>query len=101
MATLVRFYGFSFIFALICLALGVWYGLESTGSLAAMGATDLIEPRVAEIPKAVRREGGEKLQDKEHAGQSRPGWVASQDCTPVVPAGPECGGSSSPAASSA
>jgi hypothetical protein len=38
MATLVRFYGFSFIFALICLALGVWYGLESTGSLAAMGA---------------------------------------------------------------
>jgi len=38
MATLVRFYGFSFIFTLICLGLGVWYGLESTGSFSAMAA---------------------------------------------------------------
>jgi len=36
MATLVRFYGFSFVFTLICLGLGVWYGLASTGSLTAM-----------------------------------------------------------------
>jgi len=34
MSTLRRFYGFSFIFSLICLALGVWYGWTSTGSVA-------------------------------------------------------------------
>ncbi|RPF70421.1 DUF475 domain-containing protein [Aurantiacibacter spongiae] len=31
MATLKRFYGFSFVFTLICLALGAWYGWSSTG----------------------------------------------------------------------
>jgi hypothetical protein len=35
MATLRRFYGFSFIFTLICLALGLWYGWASTGSVGA------------------------------------------------------------------
>lgn len=35
MATLLRFYKFSFIFTLICLALGAWYGWSSTGDLAA------------------------------------------------------------------
>lgn len=33
MATLQRYYGFSFIFTLICLGLGAWYGWESTGTL--------------------------------------------------------------------
>jgi hypothetical protein len=33
MATLLRFYGFSFVFTLICLGLGVWYGWESTGTV--------------------------------------------------------------------
>ncbi|ANU07868.1 DUF475 domain-containing protein [Paraurantiacibacter namhicola] len=35
MATLLRFYKFSFIFTLICLGLGVWYGWSSTGSVTA------------------------------------------------------------------
>lgn len=35
MATLIRFYRFSFIFTLICLALGAWYGWSSTGDLGA------------------------------------------------------------------
>ena len=34
MATLLRFYGFSLVFTLVCLALGVWYGWSSTGTLA-------------------------------------------------------------------
>jgi hypothetical protein len=34
MATIRRFYGFSLGFTLICLALGIWYGLSSTGSAA-------------------------------------------------------------------
>jgi len=34
MATLLRFYKFSLIFTLVCLGLAVWYGLESTGTLA-------------------------------------------------------------------
>ena len=34
MQTLFRFYGFSLIFTLFCLGLGVWYGWESTGTLA-------------------------------------------------------------------
>jgi hypothetical protein len=38
MATLRRFYGFSLIFTLICLALGVWYGWASTGSVRATAA---------------------------------------------------------------
>ena len=33
MATLTRFYGFSFVFTLICLALGAWYGWASTGTI--------------------------------------------------------------------
>ena len=33
MQTLRRYYGFSFIFTLICLALGAWYGWSSTGSI--------------------------------------------------------------------
>ncbi|WP_120717869.1 DUF475 domain-containing protein [Tsuneonella amylolytica] len=33
MQTLKRFYGFSLIFTLVCLGLGVWYGLSSTGSI--------------------------------------------------------------------
>ena len=33
MATLLRFYKFSFVFTLICLALGAWYGWSSTGDL--------------------------------------------------------------------
>lgn len=33
MATLQRYYGFSFIFTLICLCLGAWYGWESTGTV--------------------------------------------------------------------
>lgn len=35
MATLLRFYKFSFIFTLICLALGAWYGWSSSGDLGA------------------------------------------------------------------
>ncbi len=34
MATLIRFYGFSFVFTVICLSLAAWYGWASTGSLA-------------------------------------------------------------------
>ena len=34
MATLLRFYKFSFFFTLICLALAVWYGWASTGTIA-------------------------------------------------------------------
>ncbi len=34
MQTLFRFYGFSLIFTLFCLGLGVWYGVESTSTLA-------------------------------------------------------------------
>lgn len=37
MATLLRFYKFSFIFTLICLALGTWYGWSSSGGN--LGAT--------------------------------------------------------------
>ena len=33
MSTLRQYYGFSFIFTLICLALGAWYGWSSTGSI--------------------------------------------------------------------
>jgi hypothetical protein len=33
MATLKRFYGFSLIFTIICLALGAWYGWSSTGTI--------------------------------------------------------------------
>ena len=33
MSTLIRFYGFSLVFTLICLALGVWYGWENTGAI--------------------------------------------------------------------
>lgn len=35
MATLLRFYKFSFVFTLICLALGAWYGWSSSGDLGA------------------------------------------------------------------
>ena len=38
MATLLRFYGFSLVFTLICLGLGVWYGWSSTGTLAGTAA---------------------------------------------------------------
>ncbi len=38
MATLIRFYGFSLIFTLACLGLGVWYGWASTGTLAGTAA---------------------------------------------------------------
>jgi hypothetical protein len=34
MDTIKRFYGLSLIFTLVCLALGVWYGMSSTGTLA-------------------------------------------------------------------
>lgn len=34
MQTLLRFYGFSLIFTVFCLGLGIWYGWESTGSIA-------------------------------------------------------------------
>ncbi len=34
MDTLKRFYGLSLAFTLVCLALGAWYGLSSTGSMA-------------------------------------------------------------------
>ncbi len=34
METLKRFYGFSFVFTLICLGLGAWYGFASTGSVS-------------------------------------------------------------------
>lgn len=34
MATLQRFYGFSFLFTLICLGLGAWYGWESSGTVS-------------------------------------------------------------------
>ncbi|KHL25958.1 membrane protein [Croceibacterium mercuriale] len=36
MGTFRRFYGFSLIFTIVCLALGAWYGLSSTGSVSAM-----------------------------------------------------------------
>jgi hypothetical protein len=36
MATLLRFYTFSLIFTVICLGLGAWYGLSSTGTLGGM-----------------------------------------------------------------
>ena len=32
MATLLRFYSFSFVFTLICLGLGAWYGWASTAT---------------------------------------------------------------------
>ncbi|UIP05922.1 DUF475 domain-containing protein [Erythrobacter sp. SDW2] len=38
MQTLFRFYGFSLIFTLACLGLGVWYGWESTGTLSGTAA---------------------------------------------------------------
>ena len=38
MATMRQFYGFSFIFTLICLALGAWYGWSSTGDLGGTAA---------------------------------------------------------------
>ena len=38
MSTFVRFYAFSFIFTLVCLALGAWYGWVSTGTLAGTAA---------------------------------------------------------------
>ena len=39
MATLRKYYGFSFIFTLICIALGIWYGWSSTGgSISGMAA---------------------------------------------------------------
>ncbi|MHA6317272.1 DUF475 domain-containing protein [Altererythrobacter sp. CAU 1778] len=38
MATLRQFYGFSFIFTIICLALGAWYGWSSTGSVSGTAA---------------------------------------------------------------
>lgn len=38
MATLLRFYSLSFVFTLVCLALGIWYGLESTGDIGATAA---------------------------------------------------------------
>lgn len=38
MATLLRFYGFSLVFTLACLALGGWYGWTSTGTLAGTAA---------------------------------------------------------------
>ena len=39
MATLRKYYGFSLIFTLICIALGIWYGWSSTGgSISGMGA---------------------------------------------------------------
>ncbi|MCL4674254.1 MAG: DUF475 domain-containing protein [Sphingomonadaceae bacterium] len=34
MATLLRFYSFSFVFTAVCLALGAWYGWASTGTIA-------------------------------------------------------------------
>ncbi|MFA9200675.1 MAG: DUF475 domain-containing protein [Cypionkella sp.] len=36
MDTIKRFYGFSLVFTAICLGLGAWYGLESTGSIIGM-----------------------------------------------------------------
>ena len=36
MDTLKRFYGFSLVFTLICLGLGAWYGMSSTGSVVGM-----------------------------------------------------------------
>lgn len=36
METLLRFYKFSFLFTLICLGLGAWYGWSSTGSIGGM-----------------------------------------------------------------
>ena len=38
MATLLRFYGFSLVFTLICLGLGAWYGWVSTGTLTGTAA---------------------------------------------------------------
>jgi uncharacterized protein len=38
MATLKRFYGFSFIFTLICLILGAWYGWVSSGTVSGTAA---------------------------------------------------------------
>ncbi|WP_435417743.1 DUF475 domain-containing protein [Parerythrobacter aurantius] len=34
MQTLYRYYGFSLVFTIVCLGLGLWYGWESTGSVA-------------------------------------------------------------------
>ena len=36
MATLLRFYTFSFVFTLFCLGLGAWYGYATTGSMIGM-----------------------------------------------------------------
>jgi uncharacterized protein len=36
MGTLRRFYGFSLIFTVICLGLGAWYGMSSTGTVGGM-----------------------------------------------------------------
>ncbi|WP_370034081.1 DUF475 domain-containing protein [Qipengyuania mesophila] len=33
MSTMIRFYGFSFIFTLVCLSLAAWYGWASTGTI--------------------------------------------------------------------
>ena len=38
MATIKRFYGFSILFTLICLALGAWYGWSSTGNFSGTAA---------------------------------------------------------------
>ena len=38
MQTLVRFYGFSIVFSLICLGLAGWYGWESTGTITGTAA---------------------------------------------------------------
>ena len=38
MATVLRFYGFSLLFTLICLGLGAWYGWISTGTVAGTAA---------------------------------------------------------------
>ena len=40
MDTLKRFYSLSLIFTVVCLGLGLWYGLSSTGSAA--GAAELL-----------------------------------------------------------
>ena len=40
MDTLKRFYGLSLVFTLVCLGLGVWYGMSSTGSVA--GTAELL-----------------------------------------------------------
>jgi hypothetical protein len=38
MATLLRYYTFSFIFTAVCVALGAWYGFASTGTLGGMAS---------------------------------------------------------------